>query len=374
MIRKYFLPVLAIAGVAFAVWMVNRSSRPVPVAMPVAMPATADFTSFVAGAGLIEASSENIAIAPVVGGVVKEVLVRVGDAVKAGDPLFRVDDRELQAELIVRKAQLSAARERLARTISLPRAEEVPPLRARVEEAKAGVEDAKAQFAIMERLPDRRAVSADVYEQKKWAVEIAQANLRSLQATFDLTAAGAWAPDIAIAKTEVEEAAALVTATEIEIDRRVTRAPIDGRMLQVRVRPGEFAPAGERQGDALMLLGSVERLHVRVDIDENDAWRIAANASAHASVRGNRGLRTDLVFVKVEPFVVPKRSLTGESSERVDTRVLQVVYSFPATELPVYVGQQMDVFIEAPPVGGGRPNPAVPTTRRSGAAADVAGR
>jgi multidrug resistance efflux pump len=374
MIRKYFLPVLAVAGVVFAVWMVNRSSRAVPIAMPVAMPATADFTSFVAGAGLIESASENIAIAPVVGGVVKEVLVKVGDMVKTGEPLFRVDDRELQAELIVRKAQLSAAREKLARTISLPRAEEVPPLRARVEEAKAQLEDAKAQFAILERLPDRRAVSADVFEQKKWAVEVAEANYRSQQATFDLTAAGAWAPDIAIAKTEVEQAAALVAATEIEIDRRVTRAPIDGRVLQVRVRPGEFAPAGERQGDALMLLGNVDRLHVRVDIDENDAWRIAANAAAHASVRGNRDLRTDLMFVKVEPYVVPKRSLTGESNERVDTRVLQVVYSFPADALPVYVGQQMDVFIEAPPASGGVGTPVLPATRRSGAAADVVGR
>jgi len=50
--------------------------------------------------------------------------------------------------------------------------------------------------------------------------------------------------------------------------------------------------------------------------------------------------------VPVEPYVVPKRSLTGDSTERVDTRVMQAVYSFPRGRLPVYVGQQMDVFIE----------------------------
>jgi hypothetical protein len=77
---------------------------------------------------------------------------------------------------------------------------------------------------------------------------------------------------------------------------------------------------------------------------------VAPNARAEAALRGNARLRTPLEFVRVEPFVVPKKSLTGDSTERVDTRVLQVIYRFPRGKIPVYVGQQMDVFIEAPPV------------------------
>jgi hypothetical protein len=102
----------------------------------------------------------------------------------------------------------------------------------------------------------------------------------------------------------------------------------------------------------LMVLGDIDTLHVRVDIDENDAWRLRKEAPAIAYVRGNRELHTDIKFVRLEPFVVPKRSLTGESTERVDTRVLQALYSFKPGDLPVYVGQQMDVFIEAAPVDG----------------------
>src|SRR5207249_7949900 len=102
----------------------------------------------------------------------------------------------------------------------------------------------------------------------------------------------------------------------------------------------------------LMLLGDTEHLHVRVDVDENDAWRIKPNAAAVAQVRGNSSLSTPLKFVRIEPYVVPKKSLTGESSERVDTRVLQILYSFEGGKLPIYVGQQMDVFIDAPPAGG----------------------
>ena len=88
---------------------------------------------------------------------------------------------------------------------------------------------------------------------------------------------------------------------------------------------------------------------MRVDVDEHDAWRIKEGAPAKASVRGNAALATTLQFVRFEPYVVPKRSLTGDSNERVDTRVLQVVYSFDPKTLQIYVGQQMDVFIEGAP-------------------------
>ena len=61
-------------------------------------------------------------------------------------------------------------------------------------------------------------------------------------------------------------------------------------------------------------------------------------------------MKAQIRYERTEPYVIPKRSLTGDSIERVDTRVMQAVYSFDRGELPVYVGQQMDVFIEAPPV------------------------
>jgi len=75
-----------------------------------------------------------------------------------------------------------------------------------------------------------------------------------------------------------------------------------------------------------MILGSVTPLHVRVDVDEHDAWRVRGGALAAASPRGNGSIRIPLEFVRFEPYVIPKKSLTGDSTERVDTRVLQVIY------------------------------------------------
>jgi hypothetical protein len=90
----------------------------------------------------------------------------------------------------------------------------------------------------------------------------------------------------------------------------------------------------------------MDQLHVRVDIDENDAWRFDKKTKAVAYLRGNRDFKVDLELAYLEPFVIPKKSLTGDSTERVDTRVLQALYRFDRKQLPIYIGQQMDVFIE----------------------------
>lgn len=349
MIRKYLLPVIAVAGVLFAIFVSLAGVRPVPPAEPVADPAQPVFGSYVAGAGIIEASTENIAIGTSVGDVVTEVLVRVGQQVKRGEPLFRLRTDMVEAERTVRRAAVEAARAKLQRLKSLPRQEDVPPAEARLAEAQASLSDAKSQLELYESVIDKRAISQDEWTRRRNAVAVAQARVAEARAQLDLLKAGPWEQDIAVAQADVASAEAMLRQSEAEIARRTVLSPIDGVVLQVKVRPGEFAQPGPL-ATPLMLLGEVGRLFVRVDVDENDAWRVKPNSAAMAYVRGNASLSTPMTFERIEPYIVPKRSLTGDSSERVDTRVLQVIYSFGRESLPVYVGQQMDVFIEAPPV------------------------
>ncbi|MBI4581900.1 MAG: efflux RND transporter periplasmic adaptor subunit [Planctomycetes bacterium] len=362
MIRKYVLPVIAAFGLCFAVYVVGLGSRPMPAAPPVAEPSMAPWPSYVAGAGIIEASTENIAIGTVMPGVVTAVYVKPGQTVKAGDPLFKVDDRPMLAELQVRQAALAQAKANLERLERMPRPEDIPVAEARLTEAESLLADARSQMAMFDRVDDKRAVSQDELDRRRYAVRVAEARLNAARAQLALLKAGTWKPDIEIARAEVAAAEAQVQSTRTEIERLTTRALVDGDILQVKIRLGEYAPAGVLQ-TPLVLMGNLDRLHVRVDVDENDAWRIRAGADARAFVRGNRNLETPLTFVRIEPYVVPKRSLTGESVERVDTRVLQVIYSFERSKLPVYVGQLMDVYIEAPPVGN---TTATSATRATG--------
>jgi HlyD family secretion protein len=145
------------------------------------------------------------------------------------------------------------------------------------------------------------------------------------------------------------------------------RAPVAGAILQANVWPGEYAPSGPLP-TPLMLLGRVDPLHVRVDVDEADAWRVRPDKPATAAVRGNGRLTVPMHFVRFEPYVVPKRALSGAITERTDTRVLQVIYRLDKASFPLYVGQQLDVFL-----GGIGPEAIVPAESAVGGIAPVTG-
>lgn len=345
-VRKYVIPMMAVAGLALAVHTVRSESEEKPAAKPAASPARSTFETSVAGSGIIEASTRNIAIGTHVPGIVTKVYVEAGSRVKVGDPLFGIDDRIVRAEKAVREANAKTARQTLSRLEQMPRPEQRPPLEAKVAEAKASLEDVKKTLGMWESVTDARAIVAEELSRRRYAVAVAESRLALASAQLDELNAGAWQPEKDVAKAQVEAAEALLAATETELQRHTVRASVDGEVLQCNIRAGEYAPAGP-QTTPMILLGNTDTLHVRVDVDENDAWKVKPGAKARATLRGNSALGADLTFVRVEPYVVPKRSLTGESSERVDTRVLQVVYSFPRSALNAYVGQLVDVYIQS---------------------------
>jgi HlyD family secretion protein len=346
--RIPFLPVLAVAGVVTAGFVVADNDRRMTPAAPLTDPAQAPFAHTVAGAGLVEPSTRPIAIGTPIAGTVAQVNVAVGDQVTAGQPLLQIDARSTTAELAVRTAEVEQQRRRLERLQALPRPEQLPPAEAAVASARARQQDALALVSNLEAVTDPRAVRREELQQRRFAAETATANLAAAEAELALLRAGAWDRELAEARAAVAAAEAQRARVEIELDRHIVRAPRAATVLQVDVRAGEYASASNGAGgDRLLLLGDVEVLHVRTDIDENDAFRIRPDARAFASLRGDPRQRTELRFVHIEPFVIPKRSLTGSTFERVDTRVLQVVYAFDPKALPAFVGQQLDVFVEA---------------------------
>jgi multidrug resistance efflux pump len=348
MLRKYALPGLAAALLFFAVFHVVRAQQQPPKLAPPVQPARNPYGPTVAGAGIVEASTENISVGSALPGVVVEVFVSVDDVgkqVKAGEALFRVDDRPLKAQLAYQEANVQAAEAQLAKLDAQPRPEEVPPSEAKVKVAEANVSIQRDLAERASRLAASRAMADEDIRQRQLALEVARQQLTQAKADDSLLKAGAWGPDKAIARAAVAQARAQVEQTRTELERVVVRAPVDGDVLQVNVRLGEYVGAPPNQ--ALVMIGNVHKLHVRVDVDEHDIPRFRPGAPAKATVRGHTSVEFPLKFVRVEPYVVPKKSLTGDNTERVDTRVLQVIYSVETKQIPLYVGQQMDVFIEA---------------------------
>ena len=350
--KNWFLPAVAVAGFGYAVFSVVKAREVSPPSSPLMSPPTqSSFRRTIAGAGIIEARLENIPVGSPVQGVVWEMYVKVKDRVKKGDPLFRIDDRELRAELEVREASLASAIASARRAEAAPTSGDVATAEAAVEETRAKLNDAEAATGRTERLYQRQMGTAADYDKDRYAFQAAKATLAKNQADLQRLKV-TWEADKLVAQAAVSMADSQVRSIKIQLERLVVRALADGEILQVNVRPGQLAASLWNQ--ALVVIGDSNRLHVRVDVDENDVPLFDPKAKAIATLKGRPGVKFDLIPFKVEPYVIPKKSLTGDNSERVDTRVLQVVYSLPDDRpIPLYIGQQMDAYIESaePPKG-----------------------
>ncbi len=283
---------------------------------PPVPPPLKPFSDTVAATGIIEAVDENVSIGTPGPGLITAVEVKVNQQVKAGDALLRLDDRELQATLVKQRAQVALARAKIDVQLAV------------VAKARDMLERVKSVGG--------KAVSVDEVQQRANDLKVGEAQV------------AAAAAELAAAEADVKE-------TELLIERLVVRAPRGGTILQVNIRAGEYESASPKVPP--IVLGDIgppgaREYHVRADVDEQSAARIRDRNLKHgtASIKGDTKTRFELTFVRVEPYVIPKVSLTGASTERVDTRVLQVIFSLKhdaAKHPPLYVGQQVDVFIDA---------------------------
>lgn len=317
---------IALAGVISAVGLVRRMQASIKTEAPppLAQPARAPFRKGVGGSGLVEADGENVRIAAPQSGLITEVMARVGDRVATGTSLLQMDNRQAAADARVQESQIEV-------------------LEARVKEAESQVADRRDQYDRTSPLTQKEVLSVNETKRNFYALRTAEAALTR-------------------AKAELSQARTTLERVRVTLDVLTVKAPRAGKVLQVNVRAGEFA--NQMSSDALMLLGETDSLQVRADIDEQNASRVRRESPATAYVKGAADKPVPLEFVRIEPYILPKRSLTGLSTERVDTRVLQVIYRFrPTKEFPVYVGQQMDVYVDdaataTPDPGGDRARPA----------------
>ncbi len=262
----------------------------------------------VAGSGVVEPASELVQIGSALSGLITELNVRPGDRVAPGQVLFTVDDRAARAQLQEAQAAIAQARAAIA-------------------EASSTRATAARQLALYRSVDDPAAVSrAEVIRVEG---EAAAANER-----------------LSVARAQLQAAQARANTARTEIDRLTVRAPIAGQILTVNIRKGEFVGTqGGSNTQPFIEMGETDPLHVRIDIDEERAPYVAFGEPATVSPRGAADQQVQASFVRAEPLVVPKRSLTNSAAERVDVRVLQVIYRLPETNGLFRVGQQVDAYI-----------------------------
>jgi HlyD family secretion protein len=291
LLRKFSLWA-ALLGIVAVILMVRKSTAIEPMPAPLFEPAQKPWARGIAAAGIVEALRENTSIGVPTAALVTKVYVKPWDKVEAGSPLLQLDDRDLKAQIKIQQANVSVAEAELA---------------------KASRQHERTELLRASNIVSQQEADND-------------------------------SDDYAVAQARVESAHATVAQTQTLIERLTIRSPIDATVLQINTRTGEYTVPGANTPP--LLLGSIDEVQVRADVDEQVAPRVKPGSKAVGYLKGETQNPIPLEFVRVEPFVTPKLNLTGSSSERVDTRVLQVIYKFP-NDLTrrIYVGQQMDLFI-----------------------------
>jgi RND family efflux transporter MFP subunit len=292
--RKSFIFILAFIGIMSAIWAIKRGVSSAPQTLPVSLPPQKPYSNTVAASGIIECAGDNFSIGSSTNGVVQEIYAKVGQQVKKGDPLFMLDNRELESELRIAEAKEKVAKAECYRILD--------------------------QLSRLRAIKDLRAISQDDLKSKENEARIARAKLTQMH-------------------LEKEKASVL-------LDRMIIRSPIDGIVLQQNIHIGEYFSSNNNDQPSI-LLGNIKYLQIRADIDEQNASRITGQPHAIAYPKNRPSYSIPLTFSHIEPYVVPKISLTGSSREKVDTRVLQIIYTFePPSDVSLYIGQQVDVFLK----------------------------
>jgi len=326
---------------------------------PAFSPAANPYAKGIYAEGIVESyqnNGANINIYPNVSGTIVEIPVHEGQWVAKGTALVRLDDSVQRAAMEQQEAQAEAAHAMLEELRAQPRRETFDVSKAQVSYARAQLKNAEDELAKQQasyRL-DPKSVSKYTLDDAINAVKVAAANLKVVQRQYDLTKAGAWIYDIRNQEKIYEADEKAYRSSQALLSWYTLTAPVDGKVLAIQAAVGSYV-AGQgtydtyTQGmDPVVVMGpSEEYLSVRCYIDEILIHRLKTGPDAQARmfIRGT-DITVPLQYVRIQPYVSPKIELSDQRLERVDVRVLPVIFRFPrTTSLPVYPGQLVDVYI-----------------------------
>jgi HlyD family secretion protein len=352
-------------GVASAVYYgIERKAQ-----SPVFNPAPNPYVAGLYANGIVQSDQQNgtnTALYPEVPGTVVQIAVSEGQQVKQGDTLIRLDDSVQRATAEQLRAQAQAAKAALAELRAQPRPESLAVVSAQVEVAEATLKMNKDTFDKLEGVnritPD--LVSRDQLDTAANAVRVATANVAVARRQYDLSKAGAWSYDV---QAQTQQYVALDKArrsAEALLEKYTIRAPVDGAVLSIQTAVGSYASAqgtydtisGSNAPLIIMGGGTGDQLSVRCYIDEILIQRLAlsANTPAQLFIRGTT-VSIPLQYVRVQPYVSPKIQLSSGRTERVDLRVLPVIFRLKKpSDVRLYPGQLVDVYIGEPAVTVGK--------------------
>lgn len=344
--RLQKISVVAVALVAVLVLVhiasgANKKQAPTAAGVPLLITPT-----IVAGPGLVEPESEDVKIGSELAGKLKEVLAEEGDQVKKGQVLAELVNDDYRAQAEASRAQVRESEAAYEKVLNGSRPQERKEYFAEMEQAETAESNARLDYERNQQLFQAGIISRETMDHAQRDFKIAEDQLKAANQQYHLIDDRSRAEDIASAKAQLDAARAQLDGNLAIYDKTFLRAPFDGTILRKYHRTGESITNSSVTPDPVFAMGEVNRLRVRVDVDETDVARVAVGQKVFVTAPAYPGQRFWGHVIRVAGQMGLKNVQTDEPKEKVDTKVLETLVQMdPGTHLPV--GLRVDAFIQA---------------------------
>ena len=241
---------------------------------------------------------KTVNLSPKTAGTLVELLVEQGDRVQAGQLLARMDDREIQAQLLQVGGNLAEAEARLAELEAGTRREEVDRAQSQVQQSKARVEENQARLELAQDRFDRNrelltqgAIALDDLDASRTEVDQAaavltqsQAQLQESQRQLQQLENGSRPETIAQSKAQVRATQGQKAALMVQLEDTRIRAPFAGIITQRYADPGAFvtpttSASSTASATSTSIVALAEGLEILANVPEVDLTQLSINQS-----------------------------------------------------------------------------------------------
>lgn len=296
--------------------------------------------------GIVESTSETIALGFELSGRVVELLVDEGYRVKKGQVLARLDDRLARARVAKADAALAAARARRDQAFHGARPEEIRAVESELRAAEAMAEDRARAMSRAQKLLESETITVAEADSAHDAAMAARATADATASRLALLRKGE--------RTEVRrEAQAAVLVAEAELDEARTyldqmelRAPRDGVILRRLIEQGETVTS--TPATTVLTMADLDQLQVRTEVDESDVGQVTVGQVGIATAEAFGDKQFTGRVVRITGELGRKTVRLDDPRARIDTRVLEVIVALDEkAQLPL--GLRMDMRFEPAP-------------------------
>ena len=280
--------------------------------------------------------ADQVTVAPKVSGYVEEVLVADNQEVAAGQPLVRIDTRNLQARLEQAKAQADQERASIAQVEAQIRQQEAGLQQAEAQQAGSRTSAAFAAREVERYAPLVQSGAEPGERLDQLRQNHDQADAQAAVSTAQVTGArrqiDTLKAQIQVAKAQSEAARAQVRQTQNDIDDAVVRASVPGRVGDRTVRTGQYVQPGAR----LMTVVPLESLYLTANFKETQLGRLRPGEPVEIKVDALGG---QILKGQVDSFapgtgaqfaLIPPNNATGNFTKIVQRVPVRIRVDAPA--------------------------------------------